>query len=280
MNFAVFITTHNRVESTTTYDTLRKAGYTGKIYTVVDNEDPQLLRYLNRFPDVLVYNKQLQFNKCDKVIKTEQRASVTYARNAVEDYAEYMNLDAFLVCDDDIIGLRYRWVEGTTVRSLAMNGGLDKVLEYYTQYILENNIAVTSFVHMLFYMSGVHNLDKRISEQREVVQIFLRNRKHKINWVGVMRQDMLTNMATSKMGYIWWALPFVTYDAKAMNETGENIGGMLETYNNISEYNRTFLGVIASPYCIKVGCANDRIKMAWNKSSAYPMIISSRWKKR
>ena len=91
MNFAVFITTHSRVESTTTYDTLRRAGYTGKIYTVVDNEDEQLMRYLNRYPDVLVYNKQLQFNKCDKVIKTTQKASVTYARNAVEEYAKHFN---------------------------------------------------------------------------------------------------------------------------------------------------------------------------------------------
>lgn len=279
MNFAVFITTHSRVESTTTYDTLRRAGYTGKIYTVVDNEDEQLMRYLNRYPDVLVYNKQLQFNRCDKVIKTTQKASVTYARNAVEEYAKHFKLDTFLVCDDDIIGLRYRWVEGDTVRSLAMTSGLDKVLEYYAQFILDHDIAVTSFVHMLFYMSGVHNLNKRISEQRDAVQIFFRNTKFDMNWIGVMRQDILTNTETSKRGYIWWALPFITYDAKAMNETGENKGGMIDTYKNISEFERTFLGVITSPFCIKVGCANDRIKMSWNKSASYPMIVSSRWKK-
>ncbi len=279
MSFAVFITTHERVESMTTYDTLRKCGYTGKIYIVVDNEDTQLQRYLNRYDDVLVYNKQLQFDKCDKVIDTTQKASVTYPRNAVEEYAKHFKLDTFMVCDDDIVGFRYRWVEGNTVKSLAMNGGLDRVFELYSDYILAHDIAVTSFVHMLFYMSGVHNLNKRISEQREIIQLFIRNTKFDLDWKGVMRQDMLTNTLTSKVGYIWWALPFITYDARPMNETGENNGGMKETYDNINEYQRSFLGVITTPSCLKIGGANGRIKMQWDKSKAYPMIISGRYRK-
>lgn len=278
MNFAVFITTHERVERVKTFDTLRKCGYTGKIYIVVDNEDKQLQRYLNRFQDVLVYNKELQFKHTDKVIETEQRASVTYPRNAVEAYAKHFKLDAFMVCDDDISNLRYRWVEGDTVRSLAMNGGLDRVLDLYSEFIVAHDIAVTSFVHMLFYMSGVHGLDKRITEQREIIQVFIRNTKFDMDWKGVMRQDMLTNTLTSKTGYLWWALPFITYDAEPMNETGSNEGGMKETYDNINEYQRSFLGVITTPSCLKIGCANGRIKMSWNKATAYPMIVSSRYK--
>lgn len=279
MKFAVFITTHGRVDRVATYDTLKRCGYTGKIYIVADNEDEQLQRYLNRFPDVLVFNKQLQFNKCDKVIATQQKASVTYARNAVEAYAKHFMLDAFMVVDDDITGFRYRWVDGDSVRSLAVNNGMDDVLSLYAQYIIDHNIAVTSFAHMMFYISGTHNLDKRISEQREISQLFIRNTKFEIDWIGVMRQDILTNMVTAKMGMIWWVLPFITYDAEPMNETGENLGGMKEAYDNISEFRRTFLGVIVSPFCIKVGCANERIKMSWNKESAYPLVVSSRYKK-
>lgn len=279
MKFAVFITTHGRVDRVTTYGTLRRCGYTGKIYIVVDNEDEQLQRYLNRFSDVLVFNKQLQFNKCDKVIATQQKASVTYARNAVEAYAKHFMLDAFMVVDDDITGFRYRWVDGDSVRSLAVSNGMDDVLSLYAQYIIDHNIAVTSFAHMMFYISGTHNLSKRITEQREISQLFIRNTKFEIDWIGVMRQDILTNMVTAKMGMIWWVLPFITYDAEPMNETGENLGGMKEAYDNISEFRRTFLGVIVSPFCIKVGCANERIKMSWNKESAYPLVVSSRYKK-
>ena len=37
--FAAFILTHGRADDVLTYDTLRRCGYTGKIYLLVDNED-------------------------------------------------------------------------------------------------------------------------------------------------------------------------------------------------------------------------------------------------
>ena len=38
-DFCAFILTHGRPYKVHTYQTLRKAGYTGKIYIVIDNED-------------------------------------------------------------------------------------------------------------------------------------------------------------------------------------------------------------------------------------------------
>ena len=38
-DFAVFILTHGRPDNVITYNTLKKAGYTGDIYIVIDNED-------------------------------------------------------------------------------------------------------------------------------------------------------------------------------------------------------------------------------------------------
>ena len=38
-DFCVFILTHGRHDRVHTYNTLLKAGYTGKIYIVIDDED-------------------------------------------------------------------------------------------------------------------------------------------------------------------------------------------------------------------------------------------------
>ena len=38
-DFCVFILTHGRPDQVHTYDSLMKAGYTGKVYIVIDNED-------------------------------------------------------------------------------------------------------------------------------------------------------------------------------------------------------------------------------------------------
>ena len=37
--FAAFILTHGRPDNVLTYDSLKKAGYTGRIVLIIDNED-------------------------------------------------------------------------------------------------------------------------------------------------------------------------------------------------------------------------------------------------
>ncbi len=44
-DFAVLILSHGRADRVYTIPTLRKGGYTGKIYIVVDNEDEQQDEY-------------------------------------------------------------------------------------------------------------------------------------------------------------------------------------------------------------------------------------------
>ena len=44
-SFAVFILTHGRANNVITYATLRKQGYTGQIYLMVDDEDKQIDDY-------------------------------------------------------------------------------------------------------------------------------------------------------------------------------------------------------------------------------------------
>lgn len=57
-NFAVFILSHGRAGKVYTFDTLRKQGYTGKIYIIIDNEDEQESEYKKRFKNVIVFDKK------------------------------------------------------------------------------------------------------------------------------------------------------------------------------------------------------------------------------
>ena len=104
MKFAVFIISHGRADRVETYTTLRKAGYTGEIFVIVDDEDNQLVDYAKRFTDELII-----FHKVTCYIDTiygREKSSAVYARNFVEDCASFIELDAFAVFDDDITGLR------------------------------------------------------------------------------------------------------------------------------------------------------------------------------
>lgn len=48
-NFAAFILTHGRPDNVITYQTLKKSGYTGKIYFIIDNEDKRGDEYRSTF---------------------------------------------------------------------------------------------------------------------------------------------------------------------------------------------------------------------------------------
>ena len=48
-DFAVFILTHGRPDNVKTLSTLKKCGYTGNVYFIVDNEDKTIDTYIKNF---------------------------------------------------------------------------------------------------------------------------------------------------------------------------------------------------------------------------------------
>lgn len=280
MNFAVFILSHKRADRVETYDTLRKGGYSGKIYVVVDNQDPMLERYQERFlDDVLVFDKQTYIDSSETLETTRMKSSAVYARNAIEQYAKDFELDVFGMFDDDVVNMRYRWVEEETVRSLSVRGGLDSVFEYYGQYMLDTDIACTSFPFTMFYVSGVHDLDKRITECRHTYQIHIRNVHKPVEWIGIINHDTISQLLTMKLGYIWWSIPHLVFDAKPMNKES---GGLKEVYDALKDFDMAFLAVIACPDCCKITTSNGQrstLQIKENKYASYPMIVSQRYKK-
>ena len=94
-DFAVMICSHGRAETLTTYDALKKCGYSGKIIIVIDDEDEQQNAYNERFDHVEVFCKEDYFREADGVIEGKQKA-ILYARNACYDIAEKKR--AFIFC--------------------------------------------------------------------------------------------------------------------------------------------------------------------------------------
>ena len=65
-DFAVFILSHGRADTISTYKALRDGGYTGRTYVVIDNEDDQEEMYRQKFGGDII-----QFDKRDYLEKTD-----------------------------------------------------------------------------------------------------------------------------------------------------------------------------------------------------------------
>ncbi len=279
MNFAVFIISHGRPDRQHTLKTLRRGGYTGRIILVLDDEDSTYEEYKANDAEIIQFSKLRFMVIADTVEREKRDASAVYARNAVEAFAKELRLDTFLMIDDDITGLRYRWIENGSVKSLAVKGGLDKVFEYYSQYMLDTGIACTSFPFTMFYIAGTHDLERRITEYRHTYQIHIRNAHKEVEWTGTINHDTITQLLTMKRGYIWWSIPHLVFDAKPMNSES---GGLKEVYDTIGDFNMAFLAMITSPDCCSIvpskgGRSSLQIKE--NKLTSYPMIVSQEYKK-
>jgi hypothetical protein len=278
MRFAVFILSHKRADRVETYSTLRNSGYTGEIYVVIDDEDPQQLLYQERFENILVFNKSKWIESTDTVTNDKKKSSPVYARNYIEFKAGEMGYDAYIVMDDDIINLRFRYVENYVAKSQALKSSLDEVLEAYINYLLTANIATLSFATVMVYAGGVHSEADmvRLASHRYTCQIHMRNLAFPVDWISLANNDSISANNTAKLGYLWWALPFIVYDSPKMNTLP---GGMKEVYDGVSEFRRAFMSTVVSPSVCRVGCSKDRLAIKRDLKAAYPVIISGRWKK-
>ena len=123
-NFAVFILTHGRADKVITYNTLRKCGYTGKIYLLVDSFDKQIDRYKKLYGEhVIVFDKQKAIDMTDSGDNQQKHNSVVYARNYNFIVAKDLGIDYFLQLDDDYYYFGYRILiddknsKGKTIRN-------------------------------------------------------------------------------------------------------------------------------------------------------------------
>lgn len=280
MNFAVFILSHKRAERVETYDALRKSGYTGDIIVVIDDEDEQRDIYRKRFgKELVIFNKQRYIDSSDAIYPKEKRGSALYARNFIESVAKASAYDGFVMIDDDITSFRYRWVDDDSVKSLCVGQLLDKVFEYYINYMKDAKIATTSFPFSMFFVSGVSGLDTKISESRHTYEIHIRNTDFPVEWKSVINQDTITELLTMQRGYIWWSIPFVVIDGLPMNRLS---GGLKSVYDSISDFDKAFLAVITNPSGCKIAHSNGTRSSMYikeNKHTTYPMIVSGRYKK-
>lgn len=111
-NFCIFILSHGRPDNVKTVNTLKEAGYTGKWYIVIDNEDSTADEYYKIYGDrVLMFDKKAESETFDTYDTVDNRKTIVYARNACFRLAKEVGVRYFMECDDDYKAFENRYVE-------------------------------------------------------------------------------------------------------------------------------------------------------------------------
>lgn len=284
-DFAVFILTHGRANNVATYQTLRKHGYTGKIFLVVDDEDSQIDLYRQKYGDqVIVFCKQTAIDLTDSGDNFGKRNSVVYARNYNFEIAKQIGIKYFLQLDDDYRQFRYTF---------------NNANEYITQNININNLDVVIYAMLEFYIasgaltvamsqggdfiggegSKVSKLHQQGKFSRKAMNAFFCSTDRPFKFMGRINEDVNAYTEIGLRGGLFITVPRIRLE---QGQTQANAGGLTDIYLDLGTYVKSFYSVMYAPSCVKItemGVKSRRLHHMIKWKHAAPMIISKDYRR-
>lgn len=281
--FAIFILSYNRSEKVYTYDALKKSNYTGDIYIIIDNLDPEINNYKKIYKDkVLVFDKIKESIYTDSMDNQKKYNSVVFARNYNFKIAKELGLDYFLQLDDDYTNFGFAFNKNMDYIGQKRIKNFDAVCNIFINFLKIKNVKCISFAQSGDYIGGVRHLVKKYLNgeiPRKIMNSFFFKTSAPVNFIGRINEDVNLYVSNGNKGDFFCTNPFVRLQ---QIETQQNTGGLTDIYLDLGTYVKSFYTVMISPSCIKIytmGINEKRIHHKINWNYAVPKLISEKHKK-
>jgi hypothetical protein len=271
-DFCVFILTHGRPDNVKTYKTLKKCGYTGNIYFIVDNEDPTIYEYKKNFGEewVKVFDKKAMADSVDEGNNFDNSKVILHGRNASFKIAKELGYTYFIQLDDDYYYFGYRYNTGARIIK-----NLDAVFKIVFDFYKTVNIKSIAFSQGGDHIGGFSG----IKFKRKCMNSFFCSTKREFQFIGSMNEDVNTYVTLGSRGDVFFTFTNLQLD---QNDTQTNKGGMTDEYALSGTYAKTFHTVMMHPSGAKVSMMNvnnPRIHHTINWVATTPMIIDDSYRK-
>lgn len=279
-DFAVFILSHGRASNIKTIPTLRKRGYTGKIYIIIDDQDDDEEEYYARYgDDVIKFNKAEEAQRSDVMDMDNDMRIVLYARNRCHDIAKELGLTYFLELDDDYDEFRFRIEKPKGTLTSYPIKDLDTVIDWLIKYLDESGAYAVAMAQSGDFIGGVGSNVWKKQVSRKAMNSFFCRTDRPFKFLGRINEDVNTYALLGSQGKL-----FLTIGRITLNQlpTQQNQKGLTDVYLKYGTYVKSFYTVMCMPSAAKVQILNTthkRIhhKISWDK--CVPMIISDKYKK-
>lgn len=291
-DFCAFILTHGRPDAVHTFNSLQKAGYTGKVYIVIDDEDSQADAYRQRFGSERV----LQFNKAELAEQTDEgdnfqhRKAIVYARNACWKLAEQVGCRFFLQLDDDYTAFFIRHDSKLQCVSANIRESIDDVFTALLEFLQHSGATAVAMSQGGDHIGGGGELvNGKISGgcpiprlARKCMNSWFCDTQKPFKFFGHMNEDVSAYVTYGHRGQLFLT---VMQSMLVQKPTQVTPGGMSDLYLSSGTYVKSFYSVMAAPSCVQIGTMGDprggrvRIhhKINWHKAS--PKILDPQYRK-
>tara|TARA_R110002020_G_scaffold106714_1_gene248237 strand:+ start:1011 stop:1871 length:861 start_codon:yes stop_codon:yes gene_type:complete len=279
--FAIFILTHGRPNKVLTYRALKKQGYTGKIYIIIDNEDKTAKEYYKNFDNVVMFDKKAiaeTFDVGDNFNK--KRNSIVYARNASFNIAKDLGVEYFMQFDDDYTTFRYTADEnGKYLTKSRHIKNLDTIFNILLKYYLSINAKSLCIAQGGDFIGGDQSRVFKHKLVRKAMNSFLCSIHRPFQFIGRINEDVNIYTSLGSKGDLFLTIADLRLEQL---DTQTNKGGMTDLYLDSGTYIKSFYTVMFAPSCTKInrmGNVHKRLhhRISWN--NAVPCIVKESLKK-
>ena len=280
-DFAILILTHGRPDNIKTLSSLKRAGYTGKYYIVIDNEDEKANEYYNLYGDkVIMFDKQAISDNpnYDKFDNNNNKKVIYFARNAAMEIAKDLGLKYYMQFDDDYNSFMFRYEKNGGLGYLPVKN-MDEIINLLIKFLDQTKALTVCMSQGGDFIGGINGGIWKTRVKRKAMNSFLVDVDRPFKFYGRINEDVNTYTMLGNRGELFFTIADVQLD---QTDTQTNAGGMTDIYLDSGTYVKSFYSVICSPQAVKIGMMGEsrlRIhhKVKWNY--CVPKIINEKYKK-
>lgn len=287
-NFGILILSHERAQNLYTLRALERTNNTYPWWIVIDDEDSQIDDYLRLYGNdrIIVFNKSDYDAVSDTGDSIQHRNSPLWARNAAFDIAADLELEHFLVLDDDYIRINHRPIfnqgqpDEYDVNVQIVN--MDAVHEAMIDLLEDTNadcVAMAQGGDFIGGRKGCMAQGITFKQIRKIMNSFYFRTDRPLRYMARMNDDVTTYVMHGMRGKVFFTCLRLQVN---QHQTQQNEGGLTPLYLETGTYIKSFYTVMYAPSCVKISCmgrTDDRFhhRISWN--NAVPRIIEPQWRK-
>lgn len=278
-DFAVFILSHGRADRVVTVKTLRRCGYTGDIYIIIDDQDSDENEYYKRYGDkVIKFCKEEAAKRSDVMDMDDDMRIVLYARNECHRIAAELGLTYFLELDDDYLEFRFRKVKDGLFSSTHIKH-LDYVFDAMIEFLEASGAVTVALAQSGDFIGGIGSAVWKKQLSRKAMNSFFCKTDRPFKFLGRINEDVNAYVLLSSQGKLFFTVAQATLNQE---KTQQNAKGLTDVYLKYGTYVKSFYTVMCMPSAAKVSVlntTNPRIhhQIQWDRCT--PQILSDIYRK-
>lgn len=270
-NFGILIFCWGRPDFSNSISTLRRCGYSGNIYCLLDDLDETRGKYIEKYgqDNCYVFNKKEVAKRTDAMNNFGELASTVFVSNVIFEAAKHFKLDYFAaMCDDYTQFCHKREKERRTKR-------LDEVFDIFVDFLK----TATKISCIAMAQGGDFVSPQKPMCKRKVMNSFICATDRPFTFKGAMNDDVNMYVDNGIRGKI-----YLTYNRFMLHQPPTQVveGGLSNVYKKFGTYVKSFYSVMIWPSGVKVammGVKHPRIHHKVIYNATVPCIVREDIKK-